>query len=128
MNRVQLRRAKGWRMPENTVKVDRSTPWGNPFVVGKDGNRAECVYLFAMMLTGYTVVSKRPSLIDAQIEYRRYAQEHTDELRDHDLACWCPIGTVCHADVLIAFVNGGQFEAEDPYGRRSTYGMVWTRS
>lgn len=30
-HRVQLSRAKGWRMPENTVKVDRSTKWGNPF-------------------------------------------------------------------------------------------------
>lgn len=29
--RVQLRRTKGWRMPENTVKVDRTTRWGNPF-------------------------------------------------------------------------------------------------
>src|SRR6185437_10944534 len=29
--RVQLRRTKGWRLPPNTVKVDRSTPWGNPF-------------------------------------------------------------------------------------------------
>lgn len=29
--RIQLSRQKGWRMPENTVKVDRSTRWGNPF-------------------------------------------------------------------------------------------------
>lgn len=29
--RIQLRRKKGWRMPPNTVKVDRSTKWGNPF-------------------------------------------------------------------------------------------------
>lgn len=30
--RVQLRRTKGWRMPENTVKVDRhrGSLWGNP--------------------------------------------------------------------------------------------------
>ena len=29
--RIQLRRSKGWRMPDNTVKVDRTTKWGNPF-------------------------------------------------------------------------------------------------
>lgn len=29
--RIQLSRRKGWRMPENTVKVDRTTKWGNPF-------------------------------------------------------------------------------------------------
>lgn len=29
--RIQLSRAKGWKMPAHTVKVDRSTSWGNPF-------------------------------------------------------------------------------------------------
>lgn len=33
--RIQLRRTKGWRMPENTVKVDRTTKWGNPFNLKK---------------------------------------------------------------------------------------------
>src|SRR5690606_3378888 len=37
VERVQLRRSKGWRMPPNTVKVDRTTKWGNPFVVGRAG-------------------------------------------------------------------------------------------
>jgi len=34
--RIQLKRTKGWRMPENTVKVDRTTKWGNSFVTGKE--------------------------------------------------------------------------------------------
>ena len=34
--RIQLSRKKGWRMPPNTVKVDRSTKWGNPFIIVKD--------------------------------------------------------------------------------------------
>ncbi len=29
--RIQLRRTKGWRMPENTVKVDRTTRFRNPW-------------------------------------------------------------------------------------------------
>jgi uncharacterized protein DUF4326 len=32
---VQLQRTKGWRMPPNTRKVDRSTIFGNPFDVNK---------------------------------------------------------------------------------------------
>src|SRR5690606_7826441 len=36
--RVQLSRRKGWRMPPNTVKVDRSTRWGNPYQAGQDGD------------------------------------------------------------------------------------------
>ena len=35
LERVQLKRTKGWRIPANTVKVDRTTKWGNPFVPGK---------------------------------------------------------------------------------------------
>ena len=37
--RIQLRRTKGWRMPENTVKVARPTKWGNPFKVGHTQTR-----------------------------------------------------------------------------------------
>lgn len=35
--RIQRRRVKGWRMPENTVSVTRPGPFGNPF----DLRRAE---------------------------------------------------------------------------------------
>lgn len=28
------------------------------------------------------------------------------ELRGHDLACWCPLGQPCHADVLLELANG----------------------
>jgi len=35
--RIQLKRTKGWRMPANTVKVDRTTRWGNPWRPGDPG-------------------------------------------------------------------------------------------
>jgi hypothetical protein len=35
-DRITLSRTKGWKMPENTVKVDRSTAWGNPYQAGQD--------------------------------------------------------------------------------------------
>ena len=31
--RVQRKRTKGWRMPENTVYVGRGSKWGNPFIL-----------------------------------------------------------------------------------------------
>jgi hypothetical protein len=34
--RIQLRRTRGWRKPDNTVVVARPTKWGNPFKVGAD--------------------------------------------------------------------------------------------
>jgi len=31
--RIQRKRTKGWRMPENTISVCRPGKWGNPFKV-----------------------------------------------------------------------------------------------
>lgn len=108
--RIRLSRAKGWRMPENTVKVDRSTKWGNPFTiqaardagyVGTDGDlRAMVVDSFRRWLNGdldHQIEGKSSSLV--------YILDHIGQLRGHDLACWCPPGHACHADVLLALAN-----------------------
>lgn len=34
VERIQLSRKKGWKMPPNTMKVDRTTRWGNPWKLG----------------------------------------------------------------------------------------------
>lgn len=31
--RVQRRRTKGWRMPDNTIYVGRGSKWGNPYTL-----------------------------------------------------------------------------------------------
>ena len=36
--RIQRKRTKGWRMPENTVYVGRGSVWGNPYYA----HRGEC--------------------------------------------------------------------------------------
>ena len=99
VERVQLSRAKGWRIPENTVKVDRTTKWGNPYLGGQDGdeNRSHLVELFRLYLEG-------------QPEGRQLAQDARKELRGRNLACWCPLPTpgerdVCHAAVLLEIAN-----------------------
>lgn len=98
--RIQLRRAKGWRMPDNTVKVDRTTKWGNPFIVGKHGSQAECVKLFRYMLAGYWCLSRGPGL-EAQHAYVTMAKRDLHELQGRNLACWCRPDQPCHADVLL---------------------------
>jgi hypothetical protein len=97
--RVRRSRAKGARLPENTVCVDRSTKWGNPFVVGEHGTRAECVDLFKTLMHGYICVSCgiAPNLLMA---YRAMVASQRHELRGKNLACWCGAGP-CHADVLL---------------------------
>jgi hypothetical protein len=104
--RVQLSRAKGWRMPENTVKVDRSTRWGNPFLVGRDGTAAECVRRFELLLSGL-VDLRNVEVAKRQSEFLRAWGETTPllSLRGKNLACWCHLDKPCHADVLLLLAN-----------------------
>ena len=107
--RIQLRRAKGWRMPANTVKVDRTTSWGNPFIVGEQGTAIECVYWFVVMLGGFQCVSLGSACADRQLAFGRQLRAEKDagfpRLRGKNLACWCKPGHPCHADVLLDVVN-----------------------
>jgi hypothetical protein len=104
--RVQLKRTKGWRMPPNTVKVDRTTKWGNPFVVGKPApigptkgqivaDRRQAYLLFRALAP-----------LDACLVARARA-----ELAGKNLACWCPCDDAtedqCHAAVLLQIANTG---------------------
>jgi len=98
--RIQLRRTKGWRMPENTVKVDRTTKWGNPFVPGKCGpfgrepiDAEGAVGFFTDMLR------------DDQMRATARFPFDLSPLRGKNLACWCGPGEPCHADVLLSLAN-----------------------
>ena len=102
--RIQLRRAKGWRMPDGAIKVDRSTPWGNPFVVSVEGTADTCVRLYVHLLAGNACLNCKID-IEAQRAARKYIIGHLDTLRGHDLACWCKPGSPCHADVLLRLAN-----------------------
>lgn len=107
--RIQLRRAKGWRMPAGAVKVDRTTPWGNPFLVGEDGTRQECVDWFRLLLgAGLLNISVSRACVERQqatVRQLRLA-EAVALLRGRDLACWCPLTAACHADVWLEFLAG----------------------
>jgi hypothetical protein len=62
------------------VRVDRATPWGNPFVIGRDGNRATVIAAYRDRY-----LPSRPDLLA--------------RLRGKALGCWCaPLA--CHGDVL----------------------------
>jgi hypothetical protein len=102
-HRIRLSRAKGWRMPADTVKVDRSTPWGNPFITGEHGTRERCVELYRYLLGGLLCLSTGNG--DEQQACRKYVEAHYKELRGKNLACWCPRDAACHADVLLELAN-----------------------
>lgn len=95
--RVQLSRQKGWRMPPNTVKVDRSTRWGNPDraeVIGAD----LAVKMFRRRFDpDGGGIGPITAIIDRDVIRR--------ELRGKNLACWCRLDAPCHADVLLELAN-----------------------
>ncbi len=104
--RIQLKRSKGWRMPDNTVKIDRTTPYGNPFEVFESD-------------TGWSIKgpefarsglsSKTEASTIAVEAYRVWAEAgnapHPGALRGKNLACWCPLDGACHGDVLLELAN-----------------------
>lgn len=69
------------------VYVGRPSKWGNPFVIGRDGDRCAVIRKYADWLT------RQPELLAA-----------LGELRGRRLVCWCA-PQACHADVLAEKAN-----------------------
>lgn len=83
-----LNASKVGRQPtERQVYVGRPSKWGNPFVIGRDGSRAEVIARYR-----------------AWIVEQRELMNSLDELRGRNLVCWCA-PQACHADVLIELAN-----------------------
>lgn len=107
-NRIQLRCAKGWRMPANAVKVDHSTRWRNPFTmdaVAEAGHRGSDAELRSMCADAFCRWMLGRFQPDLEQDRRAYILQHLGQLRDHDLACWCPLDRLCHTNVLLQLAN-----------------------
>ena len=107
-HRVQLGRKAGWRMPENTVKVDRTTRWGNPYRIGDTlGARGD-----NLVITIETAEQSARLFRDMAACGWLWREEHyppkleiVAKLRGKNLACWCSLDQPCHADVLLEIAN-----------------------
>lgn len=66
--------------PQDAVYIGRGTPWGNPFVLGQDGDRDTVCDRF-----------EREVLHTLDLE----------PLRGKDLVCWCKPAR-CHGDAIRA--------------------------
>lgn len=111
--RLRLSRARGFDLQAVSlatnglpaVNVARPSKWGNPFIVGKDGTRADCVDVYTKVLAIGPCLTLSPS-IDTQQECRKHVAENLQTLRGRNLACWCALdGKPCHADVLLELAN-----------------------
>jgi hypothetical protein len=89
-HRFQIKRTKGWKMPQNGIIVSRPSKWGNPFKIEGEATRERSVELFDNYLKGMPS-QKREELLAP--------------LRGKDLGCWCSLDVPCHADILLKWVE-----------------------
>lgn len=76
-------------MMPGDVFIGRPSKWGNPFVIGKDGDRAEVIAKYRAW------IATQPHLLAA-----------LPELRGKRLACFCA-PQACHGDVLAELLDRG---------------------
>lgn len=102
--RIQRKRTKGWRMPENTVYVGRGSRWGNPHRVGD---------IIHDRIEEHRTWEKRAiTATNANAMFAEDMRPRHAEIRAHlvgkNLACWCALDQPCHADVLLEIANADQ--------------------
>ncbi len=104
--RVQRKRVKGWKMPENTVSVTRPGTFGNPFTV-KEAQDAGYKDGRTMALFGFKewISEKDNDFNDLLPEKRKKLLENIHKLKGKNLACFCKEGEPCHADFLLELAN-----------------------
>lgn len=105
--RVQLSRKRGWRFPPNTVKVDRTTSWGNSFtptMVLVSRSRGDLKQGEPIGVAGAVEAYRTLLQTCLRQEPERYLAR-LEQLRGKNLACWCALDAPCHADVLLEFAN-----------------------
>lgn len=94
--RIQRKRTKGWRMPENAVYVGRPTKWGNPYKIADCGDDSD-KYEWAVYWYKFWLATTHAG--------NRIVKLARKELRGKDLACFCPLDKPCHADILLRIAN-----------------------
>lgn len=73
------------------VYIGRGSKWGNPFEIGKHGNREE-------------VVAKYEKYLMDQIECGNITKSDFESLRGKRLGCFCK-PKLCHGDVILQFMD-----------------------
>jgi len=122
MKRIQRKRTKGWKMPENTIYVGRPTKWGNPlklvgdiiyinaswrrkildpWVYFQTGTIEDVVNYYDLLLNGEWLGDNE----DMRHWNIKLHDLPINELKGKDLACFCSLSCACHADVLLKSVS-----------------------
>lgn len=101
--RIQRKRTPGFRLPPNTICVNRGTKFGNPYKVS-DYGREKAIQMFRDCLLNASMCYCYLDIKKAWIQYNRFIwmanNLHLIREADH-VACFCPLDVECHGDVLI---------------------------
>jgi len=84
INVIHIANKKG---NSDEVYIGRGSKWGNPYVIGRDGNREQVIEKYR------SYIMKEPALIN-----------DLPELRDKTLVCFCK-PKACHGDVLVNLIE-----------------------
>lgn len=78
-----------WAMDRGVfVRIDRKSKWGNPFVLGRDGDRDTVIRRYA----------------EEHLPHQRSLLASLSDLRGKALGCWCAPAR-CHGDVIAEAVH-----------------------
>jgi len=113
--RIQRKRTLGWRKPSGVINVSRPSKWGNPYavrrvrrmrasrwiVIDQQGIQHGPDFLYKCQAIDHAL-----ALFRAYIEAKLQADPHClDELKGHDLMCFCREGDLCHGSLLVLLAN-----------------------
>ncbi len=104
--RIQRKRAKGWRLPNNCLYVGRPTKWGNPFTGSDAAEKYRAIVSeFPVPVAMFKEWKEAGGNAAMLMALSGRVRPILDELRGKDLACWCGLDKPCHADVLLEIAN-----------------------
>jgi len=110
--RIQLSRKRGWRIGD-AMKVDRTTPWGNPFTVagllaaGYAVTEAEARRMCVVQHDKWLAGDGAPEVWSGKRLFSRFfVLQNLELLRGRSLADWCLVPAdgerdACHAASLM---------------------------
>lgn len=117
--RVQRKRVRGWKMPENTVYVGRPSLFSNPWKIWKAygswyvGNERDMYY--GPFDEEYAYFKACELYLDFILHPKKGIHKNFDrlpitfadikKLRGKNLACFCSSNKCCHADILLKLAN-----------------------
>ena len=103
--RIQRKREKGWRLPENTVCVTRGTHYGNPFKIGTlQPHPLEYLGMVYVESNQHATVLF-DNWLDCAPVGKELLKRIKRELPGKNVACFCHPEDYCHGDIILRRAN-----------------------